>query len=115
VNTDRPGQAFIDNRKKVDPTFEVYESDITTILENGVAKNVRYYYYKRRKCDISVTRIQSLNATIGEQWYLRLLMNILIQFRPLKIRGQEFGLQKQKSKSERRNIPAVHWQLEVST
>ena len=74
VNTVRPGQPFIDSRKKVDQTFEVYESDITTILENGVAKTVRYYYYKRRKCDISVTRIQSLNATIGEQWYLRLLL-----------------------------------------
>ncbi|NBO94141.1 MAG: hypothetical protein EBV06_17800, partial [Planctomycetia bacterium] len=66
VSTDTPAQTTIDSRKKVDASFEVHTSDITTVLETGVAKTVRYYYYKRRKCDIAVTRIQTLNATIGE-------------------------------------------------
>ncbi len=40
-------------------------------------------------------------------------MNILIQFRPLKIRARcEFGLQKQKSKSERSETSIARAQLD---
>ena len=61
-------------RKQTNPNFGVYTSSVTTNIGNGTSIDRTFYVYERQKRDKFITRIQHANATIGEQWYLRLIM-----------------------------------------
>jgi GTPase SAR1 family protein len=69
-----PSSKYIKSRKDTNPNFEVYTSSVTTHLGNGTSRDKTSYVYERQKRDKFITRIHHVNATIGEQWYLRLIL-----------------------------------------
>ena len=73
-SSSKPSEVFVKNRLKHNPNFRVMESMIDTNLGNGRRQQKIHYCYLRRKNDICVTRLQSVNATIGERFYLRLIL-----------------------------------------
>jgi hypothetical protein len=74
VTDTAPSSKYIKNRKQANPNFEIYTSSVTTNIGNGTSIDKTFYVYERQKRDKFITRIQHANATIGEQWYLRLIM-----------------------------------------
>jgi hypothetical protein len=69
-----PGDKYMKSRKQTNPNFGVYTSSVTTNIGNGTSIDRTFHVYERQKRDKFITRIQHANATIGEQWYLRLIM-----------------------------------------
>jgi hypothetical protein len=73
LSATKPTEAYIKTRKRTNPNFQVYSSEITTNMGNGTTSGKTFYVYERQRRDRFVTRIQHVNTTIGEQFYARLI------------------------------------------
>jgi hypothetical protein len=70
----KPSEKFVRNRQQHDDTFEVHHVDITTHLGDGSQRTARRYIYRRQKHDVKITRLQAVDLSRGELWYLRLIL-----------------------------------------